>query len=134
MTRKLESVCARKGSAVPVVTAMLQGGGATLSSRVVAAMRKAPPPLTVMPRVSVPVSLGSLVGRAVSVVQATSASQTVSHATVNNLAALGYHATTMGNANAKTTTVVLTVTCAVKAFTTSLFVKVNFQQINNFFT
>lgn len=130
MTRKPESVYARKGSAVLVVTAMLQGGGDTLSSRAVAAMRKAPPPLTVMPRASVPVSLGSLVGHAASAVQATLAFQTVSLATVTNLAALGYRATTMENANAKTTTVVLTVTCAMKAFTTSLFVKVNFQQIN----
>lgn len=109
-----------------VVTAARQGFGATLSSRAVAAMKKVLPPLTVMPLVSVPVSLGSLVGRVVSAVLATLASLTVSLATVTSLAALGYRATTKENASARIILVVLTVICAVKDFTISLVVKVTF--------
>lgn len=133
VTRKLENACARKGSVAGVVTVMRRGGGATLSSRAVAAMRRALPPPTAMLLVSVPACSGSLVGRAVSAVQATSVSLTVSPATVTRLAALEYLATTRVNASAKTTTAGLTVTSAVKGFTTFLFVKVIIYQATNMF-
>lgn len=133
VTRKLENASVRKGSVALGVTAMHLGGGAILSSRAVAAMRKALPPLTVMPLVNVPVSLGSLDGHVVSAVQATSASLTVSLATVTRQAALGYHVMTVVNASAKITTVALTVTSAVKDFTIFLFVKVMFCKITNLY-
>ena len=129
VTKTLENVCVRRDSVENVVTAMLQASGVTHSFRVVGVMRGAPSPPTVMPQVSVPASLGSQGGLAVSAVQATSASLSASSVIVTRLAVLGSLATTKVNASVRTTTVGLIVTCAVKDFTTSPCVKVSFNEV-----
>lgn len=123
VTRTLGNACVRRDSVENVVTAMLQDSGVTHSSRAVAATRGGLPPQTVMPRVSVPVSLGSQGGVAVSAVRAISASLTVFHVIVTKLAVLESLATTRANASVRTTTVGRIVICAVKDFTTFLCVK-----------
>lgn len=130
MTKKLGNACVRRDSVESVVTAVLQDSGVIHLSRHVAATRGALPPRTVIHLVSVPASLGSQDGLAISAVQATSASLTVSHVTVTRLAVLGSPATTRVNASVRTTTVALIVICAVRDFTTSLDVKVSFNEVS----